>query len=506
MYRNNHKKRFKSAILLVMFFIVILVIRSNSHQERNSDIVLGTMTIDAGDYTRINTPVRFQCWASDIFGDPDKFRREGFFHYIGDAADLSLLRDYHLVLVEEGGAKTRINVQWNADSGFSWTLVSGKGALVWILEGKTPKETKRTFKLVLEKGPAPSSPLSVEDIDDKHLLIKHRDKPVFRYNYEVIHQKEGFSDITDRAAYIHPVWTPSGKVITEDFSPEHTHQKGIFNAWVKLKFGDLVTDFWNLHKEMGKKLPDDLGPSVQEGPVFSQLNIYNKGVYKENTLMQEICNIKSYALPEENGWLFDIYLRQMPVGSRRAQRTPEMTTTATIIADRKIKRVEDNRFQYDVRDGKLIKGGYGRVGSSASMELLQCYYGGMAFRGIEDWRSENVSLDVLTSEGKTRSDGNGTEARWIDYTGPLGNEWGGIVIFDHPLNQRYPTSVRIHPELPYFCYAFTNNEPYTVAPGNTLNLVYRFLIHNGRPDKELNERTANDFVNPPEIKWEALNL
>ena len=115
-------------------------------------------------------------------------------------------------------------------------------------------------------------------------------------------------------------------------------------------------------------------------------------------------------------------------------------------------------------------------------------------------------LQKFKDEGKTRSDGDGTEARWIDYTGPLGDEWGGVVIFDHPLNQRYPTPVHIHPKVPYFCFAFTKNEPYTVTPGNTLNLLYRFFIHNGRPNKELNERIANDFVNPPEIEWEPFNL
>ena len=63
MHRNNYKKIFKPAVLLVIFFIVILTIRVGSFQKRSGDIVLGTITVDAGDYTRINTPIRFQCWA-----------------------------------------------------------------------------------------------------------------------------------------------------------------------------------------------------------------------------------------------------------------------------------------------------------------------------------------------------------------------------------------------------------------------------------------------------------
>ena len=482
---NFFLNRLNTIILCAIFCITVLTLLIGCGQQKKKELVLGKLTIYAGDYDRINTPIWYQCLPADIFGDPAKFRRPGFFHYIGDVADLALLRDHHLILIEEGISSSRINAQWSPETNFDWEKAAGKGALVWILDGKTPKGTKRTFKLVLEKGTAPSGPFTVEDIDNKHLLIKLDDKSVLRYNYEVIHKKEGISDPTDRAAYIHPVWTPSGKVITEDFSPEHTYQKGIFNAWVKLKFGDLETDFWNLDKEQGRKLPDNLGPTVIEGPVISQLNIYNKGVYKGNTLMREVCVVRIYAVPEEEGWIFEIHISQMPVNPKKPKRIPTETTTATVIVDGKVKRITKEE-----KKGDFI------------MEILQHYYGGMAFRGIEEWRSENVLLDILTSEGKTRADGNGTEARWVDYTGPLGNDWGGLVMFDHPLNQRYPTTVRIHPKLPYFCYSFVKNGPYTVTMSNPINLLYRFLIHNGRPNKKLNERIANDFANPPEVKWE----
>ena len=487
MKRKKIRQNFNPVILCIILIVTVSMLIIECGQKKSTEVVLGTMTIDTGDYDRINTIVRYQCLPADIFGDPAKFRREGFFHYIGDAADLSLLRDNHFVLEEVGGQGAKVNVQWAGESDFDWERISGRGALVWILDGKTPAGTKRTFKLVLVKGTAPSGPISVIDINNKQILVKYNDKSIFRYNNGIIQEKEGESGPYDRAAYMHPVWTPAGKVITQDFSHEHNHHRGIFQAWKTIKFGDLETTFWDMGEKPGRKVPDELGPSIAEGTVFSELVIYNKGVYKGNTLMREVKVIRIYAVPEEDGFLFDIYLTQMPVDPKKPKIIPTETTTATVIVDGKVQRITK-----------------GESKSSVSMELLQYNYGGMTFRGTDEWLPKDVPVDVLTSEGKTRVNGNESEAGWVDFTGPLGDNWGGLVMFDHPINQRYPTPVRIHPDIPYFCYNFTKNGPYTVTMDNPIRLVYRFLVHNGKPDKELNERIAGDFVNPPEIKWEAL--
>ncbi len=487
MNKRNCKNGTNLAVICLIFFAAIIILISGCGPKKKAEIVLGTMTVNAGDSDRINTIIRYQCLPADIFGDPAKFRREGFFHYIGDAADLSLLRNNHFVLVEEGGQKAKLDVQWAAESDFDWERVAGKGVLVWILNGKTPKGTKRIFKLVSKEGTPHERPFAIEEIDNKQLMVKYGDKPIFRYNYGVIHEKKGEAGPYDRAAYMHPVWTPSGKIITQDFSQEHNHHRGIFFAWKTLKFGDLETNFWNLGDEPGRKLPDELGPSIVEGHIFSELAVYNKGVYKGNTLMREVKVIRTYAVPEEKGWIFDIYVSQMPVDPENPKKIPTETTTATVIVDGKVKRITKGEEKSDL-----------------TMEILQYYYGGMTFRGTDEWQPNNASLDVLTSEGKTRIDGNHTEAHWVDFTGPFGSDWGGLVMFDHPLNQRYPTTVRIHPDFPYFCYNFANKEPYTVTESSPISLVYRFFAHDGKPNKDLNEQIANDFVNPPDIKWDIL--
>jgi hypothetical protein len=199
-------------------------------EKEQSGIVLGTFTVEAGNYDRMNTPIRFQCSPPEIFGDFSKYRRPDYFYYIDDGADLAMLRDYHLVLVEQRPGGGRLPVQWEGQADFAWEKASKKGAIVWILEGRTKKKMKRIFKLVLEKGPAPSGPFTIEDINNKSLLVKCSNREVLRYNYGIIQEVEGKTGSYDRSSYIHPVWTPEGKVITGDFSPEHIHQRGIFFA------------------------------------------------------------------------------------------------------------------------------------------------------------------------------------------------------------------------------------------------------------------------------------
>jgi len=459
-----------------------------SIEKEKAEIVLGTFTVEAGNYDRMNPPIRFQCSPPEIFGDFSKFRRPDYFYYIDDGADLAMLRDYHLVLVEQRPGDARLPVQWEGQADFTWEKASKNGAIVWILKGKTKKKTKRSFKLVLEKGPAATGPFTIEDINNKSLLVKCSDREVLRYTYGIIQEVEGKTGPYDRSSYIHPVWTPEGKVITGDFSPEHIHQRGIFFAWTKTIFGKIETEFWALGKSAGRILADALGPSVFDGPVFARLVINNKGQVGDRIYFKEIWVVRIYALSNEDIWLFDVDVSQVPTDPQNPHRPPK---------------------------------------KAMSMVLPKVYYGGMSFRGPSEWLGFNskdvaraiargvefkdakwlpsdVSLDVLTDEGRDRKSGDRNSARWIDYTGPLSDDWGGLVMFDHPSNPRYPTPLRVHPELPYFCYALVQNESYTVSSNEPLNLVYRFLIHSGHPQQRVNERFARDFVDPPKVSWRRL--
>lgn len=59
-------------IMKYVFFCFVLLVCSTGYanvEKEKAEIVLGTFTVDAGNYDRINTPIRFQCSPPEIFCD-----------------------------------------------------------------------------------------------------------------------------------------------------------------------------------------------------------------------------------------------------------------------------------------------------------------------------------------------------------------------------------------------------------------------------------------------------
>ena len=138
------------------------------------------------------------------------------------------------------------------------------------------------------------------------------------------------------------------------------------------------------------------------------------------------------------------------------------------------------------------------------LNLLPYRYGGMAYRGAEPF--VKGPLDVLTSEGYHRLDGDGKVARWVDLTGPVAEgsaRYAGAMIADHPDNPGHPTKARIHPLiLPFFSFVPARDRPLAIPSDVPAVFRYRIMIHDGRPDPALDDRAARDFSDPPVARVE----
>jgi hypothetical protein len=455
---------------LIVFIIVVMFVAAACSGIKKGDVVLGTFTAEAGDHYRNDTPVRFECRTAEL---------------TGEYSDRLFSGSYHLMLYEKGGRRSAINVQWEPKPTFTWERSDGKGALIWILDGNMRKGAKRTFTLVLKKGTPPPANFSVDDIEKRKLLIRDGNRPVLQYNYGIINEVEGQASPFDKSSYLHPVWSPDGDTITGDYSPEHKWQRGIFLAWQKVRFGDIETNFWELGTATGRTLNDGKDPAVINGPVFTEIVAYNKGTVEGRTFFREICTVRLYNRPSDKSWMFDISYRQWPVDPESPDTLPRET-----------KRMDLQKVYYGGMSYRGVSPGWLRYEFIArDKEQLS------KFRSNTKWLDPSDSLDILTSEGYTRKNGNGTPARWIDFTGPLMKGWGGLVMFDNPSNKRYPTPLRIHPDMPYFCFAFTKDQPYLVTSDDPLTLSYRAVVHMNHPDREKNESLALDFTEPPVITW-----
>ncbi len=72
------------------------------------------------------------------------------------------------------------------------------------------------------------------DPDDQGVMILQGDLPVLRYQRTT----KSLEGKWPRANYVHPLFDLDGKVISEDFPPDHRHHRGVFWAWHQVWVGD----------------------------------------------------------------------------------------------------------------------------------------------------------------------------------------------------------------------------------------------------------------------------
>lgn len=378
------------------------------------------LIVSSGDYDRLDTPVSVALRLADVGLTAEEAGGRAF------------------VLVEQGAAQAEpVFAQWD-----------GQG-LVFVLPGKTPRGTTRTFELLVSAGGQEAPPAaSAKVTEGKCVEVAVGGKPVLRYNHGVVAQFPDKPSKFDRAGYFHPLWAPCGEIITGDFHPDHAHHRGVWFAWVKADAGPIKANFWEIQEGRGKFVHREL--SAGSGRVFAGFSARNDLVSGEKTILKETLWVRAYAAPS-NLRLVDLDVR------------------------------------HEATDDDVVLG--------------KMHYGGLGFRGRHEWNEKGAALDVLTSEGKTRKDANATRAKWLDYTGRLGAQgWGGLLVIEHPSNPRYPNGVRVHPSMAFFSTTLVQPEPYTIRKGEPLVLRYRLVIHDGKPDAALAERLAADFAAPPTVE------
>ncbi|HEU5145388.1 MAG TPA: DUF6807 family protein, partial [Chryseosolibacter sp.] len=140
----------------------------------------------------------------------------------------------------------------------------------------------------------------------------------------------------------------------------------------------------------------------------------------------------------------------------------------------------------------------------SAVRLLEYRYGGLGWRATENWTKENSQ--VLTSEGKTRKDADGSTARWCIVEGILGGTNAGAVMMSYPANYNHPEPLRIWPENAnrnrgdmFANFSPTKNMDWQLEPGKNYVLKYRFIVFDGALTKEQAEAGWQYFAQPPVV-------
>ncbi len=326
--------------------------------------------------------------------------------------------------------------------------------LTWIWRGPVPARAEdRIFLGVEAPAGSPGVAWTFAEHPAGALELKRGDRPVFRYNAAPVSSPD-HGPIQTRDAYIHPAYSPSGALVTGDFSPYHPHHRGFFLAYVHTRAGASTPDFWNFQSGTGKIHSEGFDKPVA-GPVTARFSARHrweakdKATGKGRVVLRERWDVEAFAVRDSPYWLFDLTSTQEAVGE--------------------------------------------------PLELIPHRYGGMAYRGPEPF--VKGPLDVLTAEGRHRFDGDQKPTRWVDLAGPVADGSGpyaGAMIADHPTNLRHPNVARIHPvTLPFFSFVPAHSRPLSLPAGAPTVFRYRVLIHDGHPDADLDERTWRDFAEPP---------
>jgi len=345
--------------------------------------------------------------------------------------------------------------------------------LAWIVRDCLKAGMSRRFRLApAAVPPRPGTAATCRD-DGRQLLLAVGAHPVLQYQQALVESPPGLPSIYRRSGQIHPLFDPAGRILSDDFPPDHAHQHGMFFAWVHSNFEGRDLDFWNQNKGTAR-IDHQRVVSIAGGPVCAEFVVALRWTdlvapHGPMPVLDETWRVRVYNIAEH--FLIDLESRQTCAGD-------------------------------------------------SPLTLPKYHYGGMAFRGNRQWYDAAIEkqvsklighagpaelakvarkYDYLTSDGKTWLDGNATRARWVEIHGLIDGRPSGAVVLGHPRNFRAPQPVRLHPGKPYFCFAPMILGDFAIEPGKPYVSRYRYYVHTGEPDRAVNERIWNDYADPPQV-------
>lgn len=325
--------------------------------------------------------------------------------------------------------------------------------LVFILPDSMPASTWHTYTVSkMARGHITENKVKVTQ-QKNGLQVSIRNKPIFFYHTQEAMPPADSPAWYRRSGFIHPLYSPGGQILTDDFPAGHTHQHAIFNAWTRTTFRHEMVDFWNQHSKKGTVEHIEVR-RIREGPVVTELRVLlrHKSLL-HGEVLREMWVLRVY--PFSDYYLFDLISEERNV------------TTDTLF-------------------------------------LEKYHYGGLGFRGSSHWNDHDKKnfqnrWHVLTSEGIRDSAANHTHARWVDASGLINGQAAGATVFDHPVNFRYPQPIRVHPTMPYWVYSPVVDGSFTINPGTWYRSQYRYYVHQQMPELSALERVEKDWVVPPDV-------
>lgn len=337
-----------------------------------------------------------------------------------------------------------IQVQWDPDGG-GWLVVPGLHA----------GEVRRWV-------PEPAGAAAMESVraerEGRQIRMWQRGREVFRYQAEPGEfPRAGIPEVYRRGGYIQSVFTPSGKLATDDFPTNHVHHHGIWSPWTKTIFEGRTPDFWNMGAGKGRVEPVGVD-EVWSGAVHGGFRVRHRFV--DSTVQPAV------------GVLDETWeVRLFDVGTGN----PSYSLIELVITQ--------------------------QCRTASPLRLPKYHYGGLGLRGNGEWNAK-TNCFWLTSEGETdRVRGNETRGRWCWLGGRVGGSMLGTAVLGAPENFRAPQPMRLNPDEPFFCFAPSQLGDWEITPAQPYVARYRFLVADGAANVGLIEGAWEDLAEPLKGRW-----
>lgn len=333
--------------------------------------------------------------------------------------------------------------------------------LAFVLAGRTPAGATRSFELRAEAAPAPAPAPRVRALDDgDDIRLEVAGRPVLQYRYTPMPVPAGVREIFSSSAFIHPLWSPAGEVLTRIQPPDHYHHYGIANPWTQVDVGGRVVDFWNLGSGQARVRSAAVLERTS-GEVVGGFRSLHEHVVNDSAgprvVLNEAWEVSAWNVPG-GAWVVDFVSTMNP-------------TTAV------------------------------------PFHIRAYRYQGFSIRATEKWGDRTAT--ILTSEGKSKADANATRARWVDVNGvsvaPSGTS--GVLFMSNPANFNHPENLRVWPvgenrgvENVYVNFNPAQDRDFPLAPGSTHALKYRMFVYDGKLTPQEAERLWTDYADPPRVE------
>ncbi len=283
--------------------------------------------------------------------------------------------------------------------------------------------------------------------EDKQIVVRSGGTEILRYQAEPGEfPRQDIPEVYRRGGYIASIHTPTGRLVTDDFPPNHVHHHGVWSPWTKTEFEGRKPDFWNMGEGTGR--------------------------------------VEFVAVD-------DVWQKDGRAGFKVRHRFIDMTAKPEKVALLETWEVAvasaADHFLVDLAITQTCAG-------ESPLKLPEYHYGGLGFRGNRAWNGA-ANCRFLTASGLTdRTKVNTAKEPWCWVGGKVDGETCGVTFLCHPSNFRAPQPIRVHPEEPFFCYAPQQGGAMEIVPGKPYLARYRLIVADGEPDAEVAAKWSDEYA------------